>query len=136
MDLLARREHLYGELAVKLGRHCELPELIDEVLAELVRDNLQSDRRYCDSYIRQRSARGYGPQRIRMELGQRGADAELVEAAMAAADCDWFAMARRVRTRKFGPGPPQDRRAESRQLRFLQYRGFGGDYARAAIGDS
>ena len=135
MDLLSRREYLYSELAVKLQKRIADPELIAEVLTALARENLQSDQRYCDSYVRQRSARGYGPERIRLELCHKGAQAGQVDTAMQAAGHDWYELARRARVKKFGPAMPADFREKSKQLRFLQYRGFGGDYAHAAFAD-
>ena len=131
MDLLARREHLQRELETKLlKRFSALPdarEVIAGVVAALTAENLQSDERFCEAYVRQRSARGYGPERIQAELSQKGAAESLAEHALATCEVDWRELAQQVRAKKFGPVVPTDWPGKSKQLRFLQYRGFSGD---------
>lgn len=135
MDLLARREHLYRELEQKLTRRFPAPQLITEILDHLLEQNLQSDQRFVASYIRQRSAKGYGPDRIRQELRQKGAAGDLVNEEMRESEADWFTLARNARVKRFGDALPKDISDKSKQLRFLQYRGFSGDYAGAALDD-
>ena len=98
-----------------------------DVLTELARAGLQSDQRYTESYIHQRISRGYGPLRIRRELAERGVATDLIEQALEALDVDWFEAMAAVRVKRFGPAPPSDFREQSRQSRFLQYRGFSGE---------
>ena len=59
MDLLARREHSQRELRTKLERRFP-PEQVDETLQTLAAEGLQSDSRFAEAYVRQRSQRGYG----------------------------------------------------------------------------
>lgn len=131
MDLLARREHLQRELQTKLlKRFAGRPaarEVIDNVVAVLFAENLQSDERFCEAYVHQRSERGYGATKIRAELGQKGADSSLVDKTLEASEINWRELARQVRVKKFGPAMPEDWASKSKQLRFLQYRGFAGD---------
>jgi regulatory protein len=127
MDLLARREHLVQELQLKLHRRFADSGAISDALQRLREEGLQSDERFCESYVQQRSGRGYGPERMRMELRKKGAAAELAEIALAACEVDWLALARSTRHAKFGEAIPTDFKEKSRQLRFLQYRGFAGD---------
>jgi regulatory protein len=127
MDLLARREHLLQELQLKLSRRFADSGAISDALQRLREEGLQSDERFCEGYVHQRSGRGYGPERIRMELRKKGAAAELAELALDACEVDWLALARNTRCSKFGREIPTDFREKSRQLRFLQYRGFAGD---------
>ncbi len=47
---------------------------------------------------------------------------------------DFHALARQVRSRKFGAEPPAAWKERARQARFLQYRGFAGDHIKAAMG--
>lgn len=136
MNFLARREHLCQELKQKLQKRFPDPPLIDSVLQELENENLQSDQRYVESYIRHRSTRGYGPDRVRQELRQRGADSSLVEQEMGVAEVDWRQLARDTRLRKFGSEAPADFAERARQLRFLQYRGFGAELTQYALEDS
>jgi regulatory protein len=89
--------------------------------------------RFTESFIRSRLARGQGPVRIRAELAERGVADEQVAELLRATDVDWLAKARAVRSKRFGASPPRDYRERARQARFLQYRGFTADQARAAL---
>lgn len=129
MDLLARREHTRRELLDKLGSRFPAEQLAAE-LEQLCREGLQSDARFAESFVRGRALRGYGPQRIAQELRQRGVAAELAAEAMATADIDWLAQLRALSERRFGRLPPADTRERARRWRFLQQRGFGGEWLR------
>ncbi len=128
MDLLARREHTRVELKRKLLKRFDDAELIDEQLARLVDENLQSDARYAESFVRQRFDRGHGPLRIRQEMRQRGIQDDEIESAMLADEFDWHESAQRVLERKFGPAPPADIKEKARRVRFMQYRGFSAEH--------
>ena len=145
MNLLARREHLRGELAQKLHRRfgggesesgVDMTRMVDAVLDQLGEDGLQSDQRCIESYIRQRAGRGFGPERIRRELEQKGADPEAVAAALEVCGEDWLDLARTVRLKKFGAGEPLDLAEQSKQLRFLHYRGFPGELTTRLFSDN
>lgn len=100
---------------------------VESVVSGLAAEGLQSDERFTESYIHHRIDRGYGPLRIRRELQERGVGEDLIEVALESLDMDWQEAAARVREKKFGDGPPSDFREQSRQSRFLQYRGFSGE---------
>lgn len=133
MDLLARREHSRHELTAKLNRRGYDEAVILAVLDELVEHDWLSDWRYAEAYLRMRSAKGYGPVRIRTELGERGVASELISDAFAETEVDWFEHARQVRSRKFGSHAPDDFQAKAKQSRFLQYRGFDYEQIRYAL---
>ena len=124
MDYLARREHSRRELRDKLLRRFDVPSRVDEVIETLARENLQSDMRFAESYLRQRAAKGYGPLRIHQEMRHRGVGEADVEHAFRSGEYDWAAQAARVLRRKFGAVPAADLREKARRSRFLQYRGF------------
>ena len=71
-----------------------------------------------------RSNAGYGPARIREELGQRGLDRGDVEQALRESGVDWAARLQDVWQRKFAGQRPVDPRSRAQQTRFLAYRGF------------
>ena len=133
MNMLARREHSVFELTRKLQQKDFPSELIDEVVERLVADRLLSDERYAEAYLRMRSARGYGLQRIRMEMQERGVASELIGDAIEQSEVDWFALASEVRSRKFGEQCPEDFALRAKQMRFLQYRGFSHAQINAAV---
>lgn len=84
-------------------------------------------------YVRSRAARGFGPQRILLELGQRGVDPALAADRVWAEDMNWTQHAARVRSKRFGGAMPRDVRERARQVRFLEYRGFTTGQARQTL---
>jgi len=131
MDCLARREHSAAELRRKLGDRDYSAEAITATLVALEQEGLQSDRRFAEAFARSRCRRGKGPSRVRAELRERGVAEELVDLALQ--DLDWAAAARAARQKKFGPDIPADFADRAKQMRFLQYRGFGSDEIRHAL---
>ena len=130
---LARRDFSRHDLAARLAR--KFPDEDPEpVLRWLEAENFLNDERFAEVYFRSRLARGHGPVRIRHDMRQRGLDEELIDARFRAQSPDWFALASQVRQRRFGAPPASgDQREKSRQLRFLQYRGFNADQSFHAL---
>ena len=126
MDLLAQREHGRVELTRKLRQRGAPPEMIDSALDRLAEEGLLSESRYLESFIASRARGGYGPQRIREELAQRGLPRGDIDQALRDADIDWGEHLREVWRRKFGH-PPRDARERAQQGRFLAYRGYAMD---------
>lgn len=85
LALLARREHSQTELKQKLLRKygAQIKELIPAVLQRLVEANYQSDQRFAQTYIYSRTQRGFGPNRIKLELQQKGVSRDLIANALA-----------------------------------------------------
>ena len=135
MDYLARREHSEQELTRKLTARGFDELLIEAALAELVADNLQSDARFAEAFVHSRFQRGSGPQKIRMELRERGVASELVSLSIEVFDDQWWQRVREVREKKFGAGLPGDFKERSRQMRFLQQRGFTSEQISGAFKD-
>lgn len=132
---LSRREHSAFELRRKLERSGVPAELATEVIVELQRQGLQSDDRFAEAFIRYRSGKGYGPQRIEMEMNEKGIDRSLISLSMENNDCNWSKLANEVNLKKFGSGQPATYKERARQARFLQYRGFTGEQIRFALGE-
>lgn len=131
--LLARREHGRRELADKLQRKNAGvdPGVLLQVLDELADEGLQSDRRFAESFSRQRAGKRYGPVRIRAELRQRGIDDGVVEAALAALDVDFFELAAEAYAQRYSrSGAPGDMRERARRHQALLRRGFAHDHLR------
>ncbi|HEY7773623.1 MAG TPA: regulatory protein RecX [Marinagarivorans sp.] len=139
IELLARREHSRAELSRKLASHRvfetentgQNQRLISCVLDELARSGYQSDERFAEAYVRSRLRKGFGLQRIALELGQRGVDEPIATKALGAYangddDLNTDEVIYNTWQKKFGL-PPQDLKERSKQQRFLYYRGFSGD---------
>jgi regulatory protein len=128
MNLLARREHSVWELRRKLRVRFPDDALLDEQLSRLTEQNLQSDMRFAESYIRQRIERGYGPVRLREELRERGVSRTDIARLMAEVEIDWRAHAMQVMQNKYGGLPSRDIKEEARRARFMQHRGFTAEH--------
>ncbi|GLK87972.1 regulatory protein RecX [Pseudomonas turukhanskensis] len=126
MDLLARREHGRVELTRKLRQRGATPELIEPELDRLTQEGLLSEARYLESFVSYRARSGYGPVRIREELGQRGLARADIEQALRECGIDWREQMAEVWRRKFGE-QPNDARERAKQGRFLAYRGYSMD---------
>lgn len=137
VGLLARREHSARELSGKLHSRGFDPGVVESVLARLVEECLQSDERYAEVYLRQRSGKGYGPERIRAEMRERGVSDSLISASFRRAEeegeVDWFELASRTYNKKFGERPIEDIKERAKRQRFMQYRGFSHEQIAEAI---
>lgn len=124
IDYLARREHSYLELFRKLSQKGYAQSEIEQVLAQLIDDNLLSDSRFAEAFVRSRVAKGYGPARIRMELKEKGLDDCQVDQAFEVNNIDWDSVIESVWLKKYSDSSSFVDIDKNRQWRFLQYRGF------------
>jgi regulatory protein len=130
--LLSRRDFCSGELRETLVAQGFEPATVQGVVDEFIERGYLNDERYTHQYVTQHAERGQGPLRIERELVQRGVDAALIEAALAAGQ-DWAQRARELRIRRFGLAEPKRWPDKAKQARFLQYRGFSNDHIRSAL---
>jgi regulatory protein len=135
MDFLARREHSELELARKLTTRGYAADTVAATLAELVSDSLLSNARFAEVFVHSRIQRGSGPQKIRAELRERGIADDLIDSSLDAHADSWRELARQVRAKRFGNGQPGDFRERSRQMRFLQQRGFSAEQIKGVFRD-
>ncbi len=124
MNFLARREHSVHELTIKLVKAEFEHDDVINTIARLTEQDLQSDHRFAENYTRYRSNRGFGSQKIRQELKERGVAVELINDTLNEANIDWFELATTVRCKRFGKKSPDNFKERAKQQRFLQYRGF------------
>ncbi len=132
--LLSRRDYGRAELFSRMKRRMyekndriidEL--LIERVLAKLDEQHFLDDDRVVSLLMQSYVRKGYGPLRIKQELRQKGFIEALVETHLENVEVDWFEKAIEVRTKKFGDDLPSDFKEKSKQVRYLQSRGFFGD---------
>ncbi|MDX1736130.1 MAG: regulatory protein RecX, partial [Halioglobus sp.] len=112
----------------KLRRRFDDDGVVEEQLQRLVQENLQSDARFAESFVRQRIGRGFGPLRIAQDARRKGISGELYAAALSAEDVDWYALAGQVLRKKFGEIPATQLKERARRARFMQYRGFSSEH--------
>lgn len=134
MNLLARREHSWHELSMKLEkRYPDKTEIIEEELSRLNQQGLQSDQRFCEAYIRSSIAKYHGPKRLQQNLKLKGVSEELIDQALHNAEVDWFELAKALQIKKYGGQLASDVKEKAKQQRFLQYRGFSFEQIRYAM---
>ena len=129
MNLLARREHTQLELLKKLKRRFPDDDaLVRTQIQRLTDENLQSDERFAENFVRYRSDLGFGLMHIRQDMRQRGLSDLEILTAVEDAEIDWRAIAARVFYKKFGRLPVLDINEKAKRIRFMLYRGFSSDY--------
>jgi len=133
MNLLALREHSVKELKDKLERKYGCTALIEEAIAGLIVQGLQSDERFTQAFVAMRQRQGKGPVVVRMELREKGIANELMASFVDDSDPLWFELVRDVWWKKFRGVSPADSRERAKQMRFLQSRGFSGRHIQAAF---
>ena len=136
MNLLARREHGITELSRKLIVKKFDPQLVEEAIDGLVRENLLSDERFCESMINSRLNRGHGPIKVSFELRNKGVPDHIVEKVMKQLLPDWQQTLVDLIKKKYAgqlSGTPAER---VKQVRFLSSRGFPHEMIYSVIQDA
>jgi regulatory protein len=133
MDFLARREYGQAELVRKLADKGYQRNIVEDEIARLGEEGLQSDTRFAEAFVQSRINQGKGPVRIRVDLSQRGIRDGVIDGALEESGCDWYELAISERIKKFGVELPADFKEKARQMRFLQYRGFEQDHIQSAF---
>lgn len=139
LGLLVRREHSRKELATKLASRGVAREDAEAAIERLAAEGWQDDARFAASLARMRAGAGYGPIRIRAELGTHGLDEAVIAQAFAslaeAGEDDWRRQARELVRRRFGEDFAGDLARRRKAADFLLRRGFDGDTIRSASRD-
>ncbi|HVI59263.1 MAG TPA: regulatory protein RecX [Luteimonas sp.] len=136
LGLLVRREHSRKELARKLAARGVDQADAAAAVERMAASGWQDDARFATSLARSRASAGYGPLRIRAELGTHGLEAATIAAAFAAlaeaGEDDWAGQARQFARRRFGADLAADPARRRKAADFLLRRGFDGDAIRFA----
>ena len=122
MDFLARREHTGKEILSKLKNRVESVELLKAEIDKLEEEGLIDNKRFAEQYIHSRSAKGYGPLRIKQELKQRGVNENIAQPLLNNVDWNSFAIA--VLKKKVNHELPKETKPVLKLKKFLNYRGF------------
>ncbi|WP_413735104.1 regulatory protein RecX [Sodalis sp. RH21] len=150
LHLLSLRDHSEAELRRKLATppltrrrfnqrpasgEPGAPEIteadIENAIDYCLQNDWLDDARFALRYVNSRSKKGYGEQKIRMELLQKGIDREIIDNAFSEAEIDRSAQAQAVAWKKFGQPLPPDREARAKVQRYLLSRGFSYDEIRS-----
>lgn len=106
------------------------------MIEQLSAAGLQSDARYTEAYVNERTNRGYGPLYITRALRSRGIDDPLIARFLDPNDPEWARRAASLLNRRFGPLADADRKTQAKAARFLQQRGFSGEQVRRVLSDT
>ena len=87
---LTRREYGIEELRQKLLQRGSDKEIAEKVVSGLVDENLVSDQRFTEMYVRTRMRRLFGPLKIRGELRSRGISDFLIAQELSFEQETWF----------------------------------------------
>ncbi|WP_188796861.1 regulatory protein RecX [Dyella nitratireducens] len=140
LGLLARRDHSRKELRQKLDRSGYARDEASEALERLGEQHYQDDERFAETLIRNRSAQGYGPMRLRVELKSHGLSDARIRSLLDAADVDWTESAAVQLRRRYGVVGTTDPAERARRAQFLLRRGFPAatvrDVTRADVDDA
>ena len=137
MDYLARREHSFFELMQKLSK--KFPEtegeLFLEVLKALKSENLQSDERFTEAYVRYRKSRGFAYSHIKGDLNSRRVSDRLIVKHLLVDDEDWQQTAEQLVVKKLRHQEPPSygSKLHRKVTRFLESRGFASTEIRKAL---
>lgn len=131
LRLLARREHSRFELARKLGQAGFVQDEIESLLDEFEGKNWLSDQRFAESYVADHRART-GNVKLAYDLRQRGVDEAVIKSVLSQHCDNELERARQVWEKKFG-SIPADAAEKTRQMRFMQSRGFMADAIRHVL---
>lgn len=91
--LLGRREYSIFELRQRIQRKWPESGDVAELVGALVEENLVSDERFTESFVRFRAQRFQGPLKIRADLRGKGVSDYLIERELARAKSDWSDLA-------------------------------------------
>lgn len=136
MDFLARREHSFFELSQKLVK--KFPEvdqaLLLEVLGVLRSENLQSDDRFTESYVRYRRSKGFGLLHIKADLLQRKVSEAIIIQYLQEDDA-WDEMVGRLIAKKLKSSSKltYGSKEHRRLVNFLTSRGFASEQIRKGL---
>lgn len=132
MNLLARREHSFKELIQKLSSRFPDEDILPAI--EQLRDeNLQSNQRYLEAYIRFRRNKGFGPLKIEAELYPKGLDSEQIRVCLYDEENDWLVLCQQALNKRFPVLDKTNLKERAKCERFLVQRGFSHEFIRAAI---
>ena len=128
---LSRREYGIEELRQKLLQRGADPGIAETVVGNLADENLVSDQRFTEMYVRMRIRRLFGPVKIRGELRSRGIADYLIEQAMPSGQEAWFDAASQCASKKCRG--QLDYAGRAKIYRSLMNRGFTHEQANVAI---
>ena len=101
--------------------------MVAQAMAKLIENDLQSDDRYLEDFVRSRLLKGHGPVKIIHELGPRGIVESKASSYLEELQIDWLAHAKSIYLKKYRKNSAIDMQEKAKRIRFMQSRGFPSD---------
>ncbi len=131
--LLSMREHSVREIIKKLSLKCESLDLVYAVVDELLTNKYLSDQRFTETFVRSRQNRGFGPNKIKIELSEKGIENNIIDDYLDVNSAIWYESAEQQYLRKYGDGPIEDYKTWAKRARFMQGRGFSMEHIQVVV---
>jgi regulatory protein len=128
---LSRREYGIEELRQQLLQRGADSGLAEKVVGDLADENLVSDQRFTEMYVRMRIRRLFGPLKIRGELRSRGISDRLIAETMPDGQETWFDTASQWARKQYRG--ELDYAGRAKIYRSLMNRGFTHEQANVAL---
>jgi regulatory protein len=131
---LDRRERTQAELHGRLAREDLDGATVEEAIATLIEQGLLDDTRYARLLVEdKRELEGWGNDRIRRTLLERGVEPDVVEQALRGDEGDSELERALALLRRRFPEPPRERRERDRALGVLLRKGYDSELAVEAL---
>ncbi len=124
LDFLSRREYSFKELIFKLKDRVNSSQKLFQELEKLKEEGLQSDERFTESFIRSRSIKGFGPEKISNELRSKGVEENLIKKMVYSQELDWRMILKKEFDKKYSQSEIYNLEDISKIKRFFFQRGF------------
>jgi regulatory protein len=124
LDFLSRREHSFKELIFKLEDRVSSSQKLFLELEILREEGLQSDERFAESFIRSRSIKGFGPEKISNELRSKGIEENLIKKMVYSPELDWKMILKKEFKKKYPQSMKYNTEDISKMKKFFFQRGF------------
>jgi len=91
--LLGQREYSLSELSNRISRKWPQASDIDSFVYQLAEENLVSDERFAESFLRSRVQRHQGPMKIKAEMRGKGVPDAIISGVLDSMSGEWRALA-------------------------------------------
>jgi len=130
---LCMREHSIKEITDKLTRKEYQQDSIEIVIKECLGDNYLNDQRFAEIYWRSRARKGFGPNKIAVELKQKGISTSMIADTSQQEELDFEDVIKSTYQKKFKGTQILDFKDKAKRQNYLYQRGFDMDLIRTII---
>lgn len=121
---LCMREHSIKEITDKLTRKEYQQDSIEIVIKECLQDNYLNEQRFAEIFWRSRARKGFGPNKIAMELKQKGISTSMIEESSHQEELDFDEVIKNTYFKKFKGLKIVDFKDKAKRQNYLYQRGF------------